>query len=153
MLFIPSTLFWIDFSSLFSISHNISDLTEVLSAMNFINKIPSWSQSSSHHFSWPCLVTECVCSEFLALIAHRTIIHNVIIVHMTQSTMNVDSTAYRKWITPQFWQNGDYKVHTYLITTCAHLKKINCGLVFNKKTHYWLLQEMCHVAMATSLFY
>lgn len=45
--------------------------------------------------------------------------------------------------------NGDHSVHVY----SAHLNKMDHRQAFSGITLYWLLWELCRVAMATGLFY
>lgn len=95
--------------------------------------------------------------EYPAPIPHRSATHRVIKVHMTQSIMNLSSavsfclqkTNYTMDLTAG--RNGDLRVHVYLVAIHAQPNKMDCGLAFNEITLYWLLEEMCHVTMATLL--
>lgn len=92
--------------------------------------------------------------DFPAQIPHRTITHNV---HTAQLMMNlgmVCPSACRKQITPQTSQlvRIAFTGCVYLVTTHAQLNIMDSELAFSKITFHWSLQEMCCVAVATSLF-
>lgn len=44
------------------------------------------------------------------------------------------------------------RAHVYSGVACAQLDKMDCRLAFSKITLFWLLQKMCHVAVATDFF-
>lgn len=79
--------------------------------------------------------------EFPPLFTHRTITHNIITTHMTQSMMNLSGavsflqkTNHATDITAD--HNGDCRVYVYLAATLVQLNKMDCWLAFSKITLY-----------------